>query len=615
MLKKKPLISLIYLIPTAKQFLMCAGWISLLLMLSLSPYQTQADPTFAEAQTEAVALDGAATVTVNSGGGHDYVVSYGDDAVANDGTANLTTEANLAGEPPFVQTAKLNGFDQNPALDKFGEAIAISGNMLAVGVRYDDQQASNAGAVYLFQRNSQNPGQWRQVKKLFAPETARYFGQAVAISGNTLVVGAPGTEHGAAYVFQRDAYDPDRWNPIATLVGSDGTKNKEFGSSVAISGDTLVVGDYKAVVSASWEYTEYGAAYIFQRHWGGVDNWGQVKKLVSADLAAWDDFGRSVAISGDMVVVGTPRDDHSGISDPGSAYVFYRNRGGSNQWGQQAKLIAKYAGVRDYLGKSVAISGSTVVVGVPGRGTYDRGAAHVFSRNQGGPDRWGQVAMRTAADGVDFDQFGTSVSISGNRLIVGLDTGKHVGAAYVFERDRGGANQWGQLAKLKPVDVNTTSKIHFGKSVSISGGTVAVGAPNDDVTATDTGSVYVFKGAAASDSPDFVVTSVTLSPSSPPANGTFSATVTMKNQGTASGDGRFLDVWAHQPASQSCGADGKYKTVGTLAAGASASFTFTGLSAGTAGSKTFRAFVDSQCQTAESNESNNQYTKTYTVGN
>ncbi len=88
------------------------------------------------------------------------------------------------------------------------------------------------------------------------------------------------------------------------------------------------------------------------------------------------------------------------------------------------------------------------------------------------------------------------------------------------------------------------------------------------------------------------------------------------NQGTASGSGRRLTVWTHQPTSQSCGATGnQYKVVGTVAAGASASFTFTGLSARAAGSKTFRAFVDSYCQTAESNESNNQYIKTYTVGN
>lgn len=114
--------------------------------------------------------------------------------------------------------------------------------------------------------------------------------------------------------------------------------------------------------------------------------------------------------------------------------------------------------------------------------------------------------------------------------------------------------------------------------------------------------------------PDFVVTRVTLNPGSPTRNRTFSATVTVKNQGTASGDGRYLDVWTNQATSRSCGAAGNQrKSVGTLAAGASATFTFTSLSAGTRGSKTFRGFVDSQCGTAESNEGNNQLTKTYTV--
>jgi hypothetical protein len=118
-----------------------------------------------------------------------------------------------------------------------------------------------------------------------------------------------------------------------------------------------------------------------------------------------------------------------------------------------------------------------------------------------------------------------------------------------------------------------------------------------------------------SGSPDLLITSISLSPSSPTVNGTFTATVTVKNQGTASGDGRYLDVWANQPSNQTCGADGnQYATVGTLAAGQSKTFTFAGLPAGAAGTKTFRTFVDSYCQTAESSEANNHSTKTYTVG-
>jgi hypothetical protein len=115
--------------------------------------------------------------------------------------------------------------------------------------------------------------------------------------------------------------------------------------------------------------------------------------------------------------------------------------------------------------------------------------------------------------------------------------------------------------------------------------------------------------------PDFLVTAITLNPSNPASGSTFSATVTVLNQGTVSGSAGQLAVWANRATVPACGATGNQRaSVGTLAAGASRSITFTGLSAGTAGSKTFRAFVDSGCATAESNEGNNQLTSGYTVG-
>lgn len=124
--------------------------------------------------------------------------------------------------------------------------------------------------------------------------------------------------------------------------------------------------------------------------------------------------------------------------------------------------------------------------------------------------------------------------------------------------------------------------------------------------------IFFLEGAVAR--PDFVVTNITLSPTSPSAGATFSASVTVRNQGTASGSGGSLSVWVNQAAAASCGATGTQQlSVGTLAAGASRTLTFTGLPAGTAGTRTFRAFVDSACVTAESNEANNQLTRTYTV--
>jgi subtilase family serine protease len=124
-----------------------------------------------------------------------------------------------------------------------------------------------------------------------------------------------------------------------------------------------------------------------------------------------------------------------------------------------------------------------------------------------------------------------------------------------------------------------------------------------------------FTQAYSAGGPDFVVTGVTLSPETPRANGTFNATVTVINQGTGSGAGGYLAVWANQAAAQSCYALGnRFVAVGTLAAGASATYSLTGLPAGAAGSKNLRAFADSYCQASEMNEGNNQFSLTYAVG-
>ena len=176
---------------------------------------------------------------------------------------------------------------------------------------------------------------------------------------------------------------------------------------MAISGDTVVVG-------ASGKNSNAGAAYIFERNAGGVENWGQVKKLTAGDAAAGDWFGVSVAISGDTVVVGAIEE----IRNAGAAYIFERNAGGAGNWGQVKKLIAGDAAAGDYFGGSVAISGDTVVVGAYGKNSY-AGAAYIYERNAGGAGNWGQVKKLTAGDAAADDYFGYSVAISGDTVVVG----------------------------------------------------------------------------------------------------------------------------------------------------------------------------------------------------
>ncbi len=386
--------------------------------------------------------------------------------------------------------------------DRFGYSVAVSGDTAVVGAYLDDHGGNDdAGAAYIFVRNQGGADQWGQVAKLTADDAAErdYFGQSIAISGDTIVVGAPrdddgGNNSGSAYVFARNQGGPDYWGQVKKLTASDATADDEFGCSVSISGDTVVVGaPYDGDAGSS-----SGSAYVFARNQGGPDYWGQVQKLTASDAEAGDSFGRAVAISGDTVVVGAYLDDHGGHDTAGSAYVFTRNHGGPDIWGQVTQMTADDAAVGDWFGHAVAISGDTVVVGAP-INDISSGSAYVFERNQGGKDNWGQVQKLTAADAANYDYFGWAVSISVDTVVTGAysdnDGGNNSGSAYAFERNQGGADNWGQVEKVTAHD--TAEGDYFGYAVSISGNVVVVGAPYDDDGGYSSGSAYVYRWMVA----------------------------------------------------------------------------------------------------------------------
>ncbi len=265
----------------------------------------------------------------------------------------------------------------------------------------------------------------------------------------------------------------------AKLLASDGVEGDFFGFSVAISGDTVVVGaggdDDNGIDS--------GSADIFERDQGGIDNWGQVTKLLDSDGAAGDRFGFSVAISGNTVVVGAVLDDDNGINS-GSAYVFERDQGGIDNWGQVTKLLASDGTVHDFFGFSVAISGDTVVVGVGGDDDngIDSGSTYVYERNQGGIGNWGQVTKLLASDGAVDDFFGFSGAISGDTVVVGAlqfifpDTSTGKGAAYAFSLTTDSNNGEGPSAPSITTQP-ASQEVEAGSSVSLS-----VAASGDDLT-------------------------------------------------------------------------------------------------------------------------------------
>jgi hypothetical protein len=338
-----------------------------------------------------------------------------------------------------------------------------------------------------------------EIAKLTASDGAAgdNFGQSVSIYGDTVVVGArfddigANSNQGSAYIFERNQGGVDNWGMVVKLTASDGEAGDSFGEAISISGDTIAVGaDYE---DSGVTYSQ-GAVYIFERNQGGPNNWGEVAKILASDGLNEDYFGSAVSIDGDTLVVGAPRDDIGGQTDQGSAYIYERNQGGQDNWGEVIKLTILDGFGNDLLGTSVSINDDTVAVGVAGDdiGTnINQGSVCIFERNQGGPDNWGLVIKITASDGVELDYFGESVSVNKDTLVVGADEDNFIGSAYIFERDEGGIDNWGVVAKLLPIDGEIGD--YFGNSVSINRDTIIIGAVSDDIDGNEyQGSVYIY---------------------------------------------------------------------------------------------------------------------------
>ena len=366
--------------------------------------------------------------------------------------------------------------------DLFGDSIGVSGDLMVVGAPYAEVDGPNAaGKAYLYGRNVDGPGNWGLIKELTPSVSAgyNYFGVSVAIYGATAVVCALGRYdyQGACDVFEQDAGGPDAWGRVAELTGADSIWGDSFGSSVAIYGSLIVVGAFEADVDGNYDQ---GAAYIFGRNAGA---WGQVKKLTASDGQENNYFGASAAIQGATIVVGATAARLGGYDDAGAAYVFGRDVGGAGAWGQFKKLVASDPAENAVFGYSVAVSGTTIVVGAPQADVGDQddqGVAYVFERDQGGYERWGQLKKLIAPDGAAYDCFGASVAISGSAIVVGapyadLNDGQYdAGVAYLFGRNTAGANAWGLLTRL--VATTWDFAAYFGGSVALDNVTVAVGA-------------------------------------------------------------------------------------------------------------------------------------------
>jgi FG-GAP repeat len=432
---------------------------------------------------------------------------------------------------PVAQQAYLKA--SNTGLnDDFGGAVAVSGNTVVVAARFEDSNATgvngnqadnstvDSGAAYVFVKQG---GVWSQQAYLKAsnPTGADLFGTSVAISGDTIAVGAfwedsnatgingnqasnSAADSGAVYVFVRSN---GNWSQQAYIKASNTGADDQFGLIVALSGDTLVVGapfEDSSATGINGDQTSNssgnsGAAYVFVRSAGTWSQQAYLKASNTGGLVAGDNFGHSVGISGDTIVVGAWGEDSNatGVNgnqadntavDSGAVYVFVRNAG---LWSQQAYLKASNTGNDDWFGWAVAVSGDTIAVGAYSEDSNatgsngnqannlasGAGAVYAFQRSSG---TWNQEAYLKASNTGANDQFGRNLALSGEILAVAArsedsnatgingnqanETAFQSGATYVLRRTAG---TWNQIAYLKAS--NAQSSDHFGWAVAASG--------------------------------------------------------------------------------------------------------------------------------------------------
>lgn len=458
---------------------------------------------------------------------------------------------------PVVQQAYLKASNRDID-DFFGYSVAASGETIVVGAPYENSKAKgvdgnqldnskpDSGAVYVFSRSS---GQWIQQAYLKPSNTGTgdSFGWSVAISGDSLVVGAPdedsnavgvngagnndfSNDSGAAYVFVRNG---SSWTQQAYLKASNTGDQDHFGGTVAISGDTIVVGAYAEASNAVGVNGNQannsspfaGAAYVFVRH---GTTWTQQAYLKASNTHFGDRFGTAVAVSGDTIVVGAQYEQSKAegvngdqsddsLAYAGAAYVFTRVL---DVWSQQAYLKASNTDAYDRFGWAVAVDGDTIVVAAPNErssatgvdgnqldeSTPGAGAVYVFDRTG---TTWSQQAYLKASNTGALDAFGHALDVSKNALVVGAawemsaatgvngdqndDSTNQAGAAYAFVRTGTG---WSQLAYLKAS--NTTWGDYFGTDVAVAGDAVAVGASSEDGDAVGVNGIGSTSGASGS---------------------------------------------------------------------------------------------------------------------
>ncbi|MBC7774391.1 MAG: HYR domain-containing protein [Phycisphaerae bacterium] len=360
------------------------------------------------------------------------------------------------------------------ANDQLGSSVAIDGDWALMGT-------PGAGLAYLLHRNENDPTDWDLVKEFNNGiyNTDDLFGSSVSLQNGIAVVGAPNNDTkannaGSVHIFAQNPNNATEWSAVKTIYATDAAEAANFGKSLKVKGQTLMVGA-----------TGANAAYIFNQNEGGSNNWGQSQKLVPSDATIGSEFGLSLDFDQQTAVVGSPNEG------AGAVYAFDP----ANGWIETQKIQPTHGDAGDRFAQSINLEGKRLVIGTPGDDDkgLNAGAAYVFGKNQNGAfvqvNKIIDVALGTAGD-----EFGYSVSTRGDYLAVGAPSddlrGKDAGAVHIFLREDGG---WLPLIAL--TQQGSRNLDHFGYSLQLQPGTLIAGTPGADIgTQLDRGSVAIFEG-------------------------------------------------------------------------------------------------------------------------
>jgi hypothetical protein len=411
--------------------------------------------------------------------------------------------------------------------DKFGNAVSLQGDRLLIGNYFDNDNGSFAGAAYIFELEN---GEWIQKNRFTAGDISSSYGFGISLSldGDRALIGSRGAKNGngesvgAAYVFELVA---GNWVETHKLIASDGDIGDEFGASVNLENNRAIVGSR----NDDDVETDSGAAYIFDFTAG---MWVQTIKLTSMDSKIRSNFGLRLKLDGDRAVVSATSSNElpgvfsvstyvydliggvwsfsaklekksSTVSSGGGSveisgdtiivgslsniYVFKKAAG---VWSESTSFTSLDVESTDAFGITMGFSGANIIVGAylhDGNG-YNSGSAYVFTESMG---VFNQTEKFIGETGGQYNGFGNSVNISGNRAVVGVqsedDYGRNSGAAYIFELKAG---TWVQLARLTASD--GVLNHFYGGDVDIDGDRVVISAVNDSQVASTAGAVYIY---------------------------------------------------------------------------------------------------------------------------